>query len=81
MQTCEKGLLGRTGCRMCFGRRQQNTTHPVLLMPLEKERLLQPSANDDNSNADSDIDSDSNSQSDKQNVPDDITDDGLDFQK
>jgi len=37
MQTCEKGLLNRTGCQMCFGRRAQNTTHPVLLMSLEED--------------------------------------------
>ncbi len=57
---------------MCFGSRQQNTTHPVLLMSLE-ERLFQPSINNDNPNAESDTDS--NSQSDIQNVPKDITDD------
>ena len=37
MKTCEKGALGRTGCRMCFGQRAYDTTHPVMLLPLQEQ--------------------------------------------
>jgi len=58
MKTCEKGALGRTGCRMCFGRRKYDTTHPVMLVPLQEQAKASDSENDDASNGN---DSDSSS--------------------
>jgi len=77
MQTCEKGLLGKTGCQMCFGQWEQNTTHPILLKPLE-EQLSEASLNDHNFNA-TDDETSSNDESDAQNIPDDHTDNGIDL--
>ena len=53
MKKCEKGALGRTGCRMCFGQRKYNTAHPVMLVPLQEQATASASENDASSSNDS----------------------------
>jgi len=37
MRMCKMVVLGRSGCRMCFGWWQHDTTHPILLMTVQDE--------------------------------------------
>jgi len=54
MRTCEKGALGRTGCRMCFGQRKYDTTHPVMLVPLKEQATASTTSEADALSNDSD---------------------------
>jgi len=74
---------------MCFGHQQHNTTHPILLMPLEEQLSKASSSNDEldpntDSNAqddsDADMESDISIDNDMQIIIGEYTDDKNDLQ-